>query len=525
VNPYDWQGHRPQVVVDRPETRKVLADLLRGGGIWVLAGRGMGKSVFLRQIEEAARNLSEITVARISTAPPMLSYETCLRSLANTLGVEENVRDTGHLIALFRQRHGPDRRLVLLFDEFDRYVRAPFDSAQSLAGRDFFNDLENTRKEHRVGILAAGGIGSFVFRDVLGSSFLSRALKVLLPPFESDQLTTLAHPLADRLGGAVPEEVLDLLLLSTGGNPALVTYGLERLWEEGAAEELKLVEIFTDFRRDHSQYLWTVRRSFADEELSGAPQRIWELARRGGGKVSQADLRKACRGDRLLALDYADVADLLRSAGLVRLQGSIHADPVALLPLSTLFNLEGPPAAEGSFPERFFADLSSSLAHLHELGADFYRSAGEGGGKRLVPESTLSGVLAHGFLARGWRVEREAQYGAGRTDLKLRHGESSELAVIEVKIWPRNDARQVQRQVESYWSTGVAAGAVVMLSDQELPSWPEDYHRDCLETPGREIEEIGTGDSPIRARFVCRSKTADGLAARIDHFLLRIPRR
>ncbi len=525
MNPYNWQGHQPRVLVPRPQTQPILRRLLRGGGIWVLAGRGMGKSVFLAQLERAAASLPDVTVARVSTAPPELSYRSCLGRLASELGIpEKGLQDSGDLAKRFRERQEVPHRLIFLFDEFDRYCRAPFDSPGNLAGRDFFNDLEDTRKEHHVGILAAGGIGSFVFRDVLGSSFLSRARKVLLEPFGSAELELLARPFAERAVG-LPQEVLDLLMLSTGGNPALATYGLECLWEEPAPNARKIVEIFENFQLEHRQYLWTIRKSFDDERLSGAPERVWEMVRQSDGHLPRAELRQACRGDNLLALDFADVIDLLQAAGLVRLVGSVKSNPVSVQPLASILSLEGRPSLQAGFSERFREDLESILMKLHTLSADFFRPGSSGRDKQLVPEATFAGVLALGFLSLGWQAEREAQHGAGRTDLKMTHPVVEGKAVIEVKIWGRNDFKDVQRQVESYWSADVVAGAVVMLTDRELAQWPEFYRRDCLDNPRLEASAIQTRDSPIRARWSCRSQTADGLEARVDHFLLRISRR
>lgn len=535
MNPYDWQGHHPQVLVPSPQSDKVLSRLLRGGGVWVLAGRGMGKSVFLAQLEHAAASLPDVTVVRVSTAPPELSYRACLGKLASTLSVSlEGIQDSGDLVIRFQDQQETPHQLIFLFDEFDRYCREPFDSAENQAGRDFFNDLENTRKEHHVGILAAGGIGSFVFRDVLGSSFLSRAQKILLETFELAHLRKLAHPFLEQ-AVHLPPEALDLLMLSTGGNPALLTYGLEHLWEEPEPSVQRIVEIFEDFQQEHRQYLWTVQKSFGDERLSGAPERVWEMVRQSDdGRLQQTDLRQACRGDNLLALDFADVIDLLQAAGLVRLVGSVRTNPVSIQPLASILSLEGHPSTQTELADRFYEDLESTMMKLHILSADFFQAGNPGSDKRsgnsksakqLVQEVTFAGVLALGFLNLGWQVEREVQYVAGRTDLMVSHPEFKGRAVIEVKIWGRNDYKDVQQQVESYWSADVVAGAVVMLTDRALAQWPESYLSRCLDSQGLEVQSKSVKDSPIRARFACKSRTPDGLDIRIDHFLLRIVRR
>ncbi len=53
ANPYDWQSHNPRVEIPRTEADRVAGTLREGGSAVVLGGRGMGKSVILRQIRAA----------------------------------------------------------------------------------------------------------------------------------------------------------------------------------------------------------------------------------------------------------------------------------------------------------------------------------------------------------------------------------------------------------------------------------------------------------------------------------------
>ena len=64
-----------------------------------------------------------------------------------------------------------------------------------------------------------------------------------------------------------------------------------------------------------------------------------------------------------------------------------------------------------------------------------------------------------------------------------------------------------------------------MITDRELEDWPGRYQRDCLEPLVAGVEADLLEDSPIQARLRTRSETPDGLAARVDHYLLRLPRR
>ena len=132
--------------------------------------------------------------------------------------------------------------------------------------------------------------------------------------------------------------------------------------------------------------------------------------------------------------------------------------------------------------------------------------------------------MALGFRLLGWDVEREALKGAGRTDLRLRWNGGDEVAVVQLKIWGRLGYREANAQLLKYWSAEVVAGAVVMLTDAELTDWPQTYRQQCLGGRVAELQTISTPDGPVRARFACRSTTADDTEARIEHFLLRVPR-
>lgn len=524
MNPYDWQRHTPRVEVPRPELGQVADRLRDGESFVVLGGRGMGKSVFLRQLQTALESAPDTGVVLFKTPPTRLTVEDCFAELAKGLGVSsERTSHCEDLIESYFASPDAPRRLVLLYDELDRY--APFEGAAAPdpPGRLFFNDLEAARREiPNLGVLAAGSIGVFLFRDVLGSSFLSRAVRLRLSPFDRSELDVLAAPLADRQPSPI-DGLLDAVHLATGGIPALVTYALQELWSRDTPTERDVTRLFASFRDAHEEYLSDLLSSFQDVRLSAAPQRVLELIRQGNGEVSRRDLEEACQDPASpLRLKFLDVLHLLEATGLIRVTGSASTeDPVSVRPVASFLNLPAASAFD-SFQDRLAGDLAALLARLHVASADFYRPGG-GDGKKLVPESVFAAFLALGFELLGWQSEREAQSAAGRTDLKLRRNGAAERAVVEVKIWGRNDYREAQKQIESYWSAEVTVGFVVQITDAELPSWTEDYRRTCL--AGLDAEETSTEGSPIRARFHVRSKTSDGLSVRVEHFLLRLPRR
>ena len=529
MNPYNWQVHRPVVEVLRSNVKAVAADLQRGGSCVLLAGRGMGKSVFLRQLHAELEGQANVRPFLFSAPPAELTVRGCLQALARKLDVDAgDALDTHEIIDRYLRQHDNGEHVVLLYDEFDRYAHSRA-SAGDLPGKDFFNNLESTRRDFpRLGILAAGSIGVFLFRDVLGSSFLARAEPVRLTPFDPPEIRELALPFADE-GRPLPQEILEAIHLASGGNPALVTYGLESLWDVVAPTPRDAAEVYTAFRLRHSEFLRDFRDSFSSPELSQAPQRIWSLIQSADGPISHADLRAAAASpaasaDDVLKLDYADVLDLLQAAGLVRINGPLQVDPVNVRPVAGILSLPNASPPVTSLESRLIQDLETLLARLHASSADFYRPGRDGGSKQLVPEAVFAAFLALGFELLGWQAEREAQHGAGRTDLKLRWQETKKLVVIEVKIWGRGDYENVQQQIEGYWSANVTSGAVVMITDSEIPDWPAVYRQRCLDPLNLESASQPETSPPISARFSCTSQTRDGLRAHVDHFLLRIPR-
>lgn len=398
---------------------------------------------------------------------------------------------------------------------------------ETAPGRELFNHLEATRRDYReLGILAAGSLGIFVFRDVLGSSFLARADAVRIPTFGVTEAAGLARPFAER-GRPLPATTLEALLLSSGGNPALLTYGLESLWPLAEPDERDVAAVYAHFLKENKEFLRDFELSFADESLSQAPRRVWDLVRAGRSPFSHAELREACESSAApLSLDFADVLDLLQAAGLVRVKGSWSIDPVHVHPIPSLLSLPARASAAPDLGAQLARDLRQLLERIHAAAADFYRPGPRAGeaGKRLVPESVFAAYLALGFELLGWQVEREAQHGAGRTDLKLRWNGASELAIVELKIWGRPRYEEDHRQVEGHWSARVVAGAVVMLTDTEIDDWPGAYRGKCLAPGVTEVDSEAAEDSPVRARLAWTSTSADGAAVRVDHFLLRLPR-
>lgn len=400
MNPYDWQRHQPEVEVPRPAVAEIAGKLARGKSGVLLAGRGMGKSVFLRQVAAELEKHEDLGVLLFAEPPTELSARSYLDALGTALGVEvSEPLGVRPLIESWLRAERRPARLVLLYDEFDRYGQRSTTASTSSAGRDFFNNLESVRRDYReLGILAAGSLGVYVFRDVLGSSFLARAESVRLQPFSLEQVEQLARPFVED-ERPLSEETLAALRLAAGVNPALLTYGLESLWPIDSPNEHDVAKVFARFREEQREFLRDVELSFADPALSEAPQRVLDLVLEARGPVPHAELKQACEGAGPLRLSFGDVLDLLQAAGFVRIHGSLSVDPVDVRPIASLLSLPAAGSAATALQEQLSGDLGILLSRLHAAGADFFRPGRRG--KQLVPESVFAAFLAMGFEMLG----------------------------------------------------------------------------------------------------------------------------
>ncbi|MCC6559069.1 MAG: ATP-binding protein [Polyangiaceae bacterium] len=524
-NPYNWTLHTPTRPVVRAE---LLADLSRRlrrrTGCVLLGGRGMGKSVLLQQVgEQIQRDDASVRVVRFEGPPTPPTLSASVKMLGDRLGVAKaNRLQLEELFEeYFAQRPGVSS-CVLLFDELDQYA-TPHD--RHSLGRQLFNRLEAVRKSTRgrIGILAAGGLGIYVLRDVLGSAFMSRVYYAHPSLFSAAEIEELSEPFAER-GTPLSEDVRKAIHLASGGNPALVTYGLERLWERSGRTERDVAAIYARFASEYPDFVQSIRDSIAHPSFSEAPLRVWERIRVGSGEIPRAELLEAAATESgKLRMDLRDILRLLRSAGLISGEGTTDTDdPLRVRATASILNLPAPSERRGGVIDLLREDLISLLSSIHDWSPDFFRPGLKGDAKIIVPECVFTAFLGMGLLMRGWAVEREAVQGAGRTDLKLkRHGGT---VVVETKLWDRTDYKEVQGQVEGYWSGAVRAAAVVMISDAGERSFNEEqYRRRCLSRADLKVTEAAA-PPPLRGRFVVESTTAQGFAARVEHILLRLPR-
>ena len=186
----------------------------------------------------------------MSGPPAQITVASCHRALARRLAVAPHPDlATGELLEDLLSKPGGPARIVLLFDEFDGYADMGDGRIGDKPGRRFFNDLETARRElDGLSIVAAGNIGVFVFRDVLGSDFLSRADRVVLNPFGEAEIRQLAEPF-EHEQTALRDEILDAVLLASGGNPALVTFAFQELWEAHTVDTLVVAAAYGRFQQ------------------------------------------------------------------------------------------------------------------------------------------------------------------------------------------------------------------------------------------------------------------------------------
>ncbi|MEO8036840.1 MAG: hypothetical protein ABI837_20585 [Acidobacteriota bacterium] len=307
--------------------------------------------------------------------------------------------------------------------------------------------------------------------------------------------------------------------MHSGGNAALVTYGLQELWDG----EHDIVRIYEKFKREDGGFLRRIRRTVADDRVSKLPSLFWRTILRGGGELAQSKANEILAEDgNDLSMEVEDVIALLQSAGLIRLESSISADPIRVSVIPSILNFE-PRAVtrkrHATLRAQLVEDLRAILGLLHSFTLDFLP-----GGKPAT-EDTFSALIATNLQSRGWiSAEREAILGAGHADIKATHDHfPDQTAVIEVKMWPRNNYNGIHQQVASYWSDGVTAGAAVMLDVRlDVTRWQSEYERDCLDGKAQGTWQPPRG--PLHGHVVAVSSLSSGLTVEVDHFLLHLQR-
>jgi hypothetical protein len=516
ANPYRWQHDQPAHLVAREDlVGRIEGHLRRGVAVKLVGGRGMGKSVLLRQVQARFAGEPSTRAVIVPGPPDEGTLVACVQDIAVRLGLGELVRTTMDAVMEAAAARGIER-IILLVDEADQYVLL---GPTGELARAWFNRLEALRKGwmDRVSVVIAGGLGILHLGHVLGSGLVSRAETCVAERFGLAELRHLAEPFAAR-NRPLGDDALATLEALSGGNPALTTYGLEQLWESDGEPIQVLRTAFGEFGSRHGDFLRAVQDAVSHRGLVAAPGKILEVVRQSAGSVPQQVLREACTEDDP-PVDVVQAVQLLQAAGLVGVSGSVHADPVQIHSITSIVNLPTRPAADVDPVDRLDADVAAVLAQLHRFGRDFH------GKKDLLEEQVFSSLLAVGLILLGWSaVEREAVQAAGYPDLRVRlalDGMNGHV-LIETKIWPRNDYKDIQSQLDAYRVSDTVHAVAVMLGARGVDGWVDEYERECL--AGCTVSGRSTPPDLVGRWRVETSNPANG-PQQTTHFVVQIPKR
>jgi hypothetical protein len=516
TNPYRWQHDQPAHVVAREAlVGKIEDHLRRGVAVKLIGGRGMGKSVLLRQIQARFADEPDTRALLVPRPAPEGTLAAYVQDISARLGLAALTRTTLDAVMEAAAERGISR-LILLVDEADQYVLM---SPTGDLARTWFNHIEALRKAWmgRIAVVVAGGLGLLHLGHVLGSGLVSRAETCVAERFTFEELRHLADPFA-RQGEALSDDVLQTLEALSGGNPALATYGLEQLWTSSGEPIPVLREVFGEFASRHHDFLRAVHDAVSHRGLVKAPGRILQIVRQRAGSVPQQELRDACAADDP-PVSVLQAIQLLQAAGLVGVTSSVHADPLQIHPIASIANLPTEPAAALDPADRLDADVAAVLAQLHRFGRDFH------GKQALLEEQVFSSLLATGLALLGWpAVDREAVQSAGYADLRVgmtRDGVHGH-ALIEMKLWPRNDYKDLQSQLDAYRVSNTVHTIGVMVGVREVAGWADDYERECLARHA--ASRRPTPPDLVGCWHVETTNPTTGLP-RTTHYLVQIPKR
>ncbi|WP_044234983.1 hypothetical protein [Chondromyces apiculatus] len=493
----------------------------RGIAVKIVGGRGMGKSVLLQQLEQHLQETQGTRVVRLPGPPEEATVAGAVGDLAARLRIQDLAAPRMDDL-LDRVLQGSVARLVALFDETDQYVTLGGGAGGATFARNWFNKLEAIRKQYapRFSVVFAGGLGLFYLERELGSAIVSRAESFLLEPFGPAEISDLATPFQED-GRPLDENCLEALRVLSGGSPALVTFGLERLWDESAPATQALERIFGVFREQHDSFIRSVHASISQRGRLDAPWRVLEEVRRSAGAVPLQRLREACAApDESITIDPKQALDLLRAACFVRVDGSTLADPVRAWPVASILNFPETPAAADAPPERLVRDVCAVLANLRRFGRDFHQKDG------LLHEEVFSSVLSVGLRLLGWETEREPMQAAGFPDIKVLSSprtDPPEHTLIEVKLWRGKEYNAgLQQQLDEYRLDDTRHGITVTLGDRGTEGWPEAYEHACL--AGRDAARLATPPNLV-GRWQVRERASKGSERLTDHLLVQLPKR
>lgn len=454
ANPYNWTRERPKVEIKRPELQRLRESVLRGRGVVLIGGRGMGKSVALQRLMYIESE--GLHYEHFPTRSPVRGLAGFLEALSERDGWASG-QDFGAMVSAYRIARPSVVMVAILLDEIDQY---DLDEAKEI-----LDHLEAFRKQRDdVAIVAAGGPRVLALGRQLGSPFVSRADHVALLPFTLAQASVLAAPLLELY----PAIDLSVIIHLSGGNPCLTTWLLERLWED--PEQLP-VDLSKRFRTKHGPFIASHTASWYDPLACPDSLAILSLVDQYAGRVPVSALRSASN-----SASWDATLRLMSAAGVISWDPQPDADPVEIqrIPSIMLPLPDAPPlSTTATFQERLLRDLQRIIRGVKLTGPDWF-----GQKKRVLEEKAFSAVVAVSLEMCGWTTAREEQRFAGRTDVKVTRATEAGLAVVELKLWGRNDWNEIHDQVLGYLGDEPGDGFALMVSTSARA--PETYEKECL---------------------------------------------
>ncbi|WP_109471177.1 ATP-binding protein [Ornithinimicrobium cavernae] len=255
-------GVSPRVLAGRDELLEEFDTALDEGpgsplrSVLVSGARGMGKTVILNELEEAARVRGWLVVRlpesgdlveelASTTLPALLAEHDSERavrrrvtgagiagvgSLSTTARERYEVRETAAtlLARLLDVLAGHGTGLLFTLDELQAVDREAVSAFASL-----YQHL--VRDERDVALAAAGlpvGVGQLLQHR--GTTFLRRAERVQLGPLRTEEVTDAARRTVEGAGGVIAEDALDVLADVVHGYPYLLQLAGYRAWRDAA---------------------------------------------------------------------------------------------------------------------------------------------------------------------------------------------------------------------------------------------------------------------------------------------------
>lgn len=524
-NPYRTDYPGAGSFFGRASEIAVLVDSLRTGRqslAAVMGGRGMGKTSLAIRIQDEIRADPGVTVhfIRKVSADPLDFLSQLSVRLARPIDASCPVESLVEAV-----RAAPGRRVVLLADEIDGLIATE-------QGRDLVESLRIAWEElaGKLGVVVFGGSA---LRSLLnrGSSPFLRAARWL--PLRGLSLDEAAALIREPLHLTVPDALVEVLWEQTGGHPLLLQAILERAVALGAPVVDHVPEAV---------------QAIADERLDPTIFPIWwDNLGESGQTIYRALLthrRPVERHEQAQLLGPASPAgiEVLETTGVARTEGD------QVLPRGELFRVwvehnhprasHGAPASDRRLPDilrsfgahAFEVLVASAIARWSRSVVEYptwaLRSGRASGNARLLPEQYFQLSLLTALHQRDLLVEAEGlSSGGGRADVKARWPpDPARRACVEIKIWGRNDYRDVVSQLLGYAVPQDDFAAVIMLDRQARPL-RDPYLRECLAArPGHLVHgPVKGAETTAYPAFVTEHDRASGRPLRVYHFLVQLP--